>query len=61
MNKRGRPVGKDGGRYCQVLCLLTEDEREQLREASMLHGKSQSDILREGMRKQINLMKYGGK
>ncbi len=56
--KRGRPVGKDGGRYCQVICLLTEDERDRLREASILHGTSQSDIIREGLKKQINLMKY---
>ena len=56
--KRGRPVGKNGGRYNQVLCLLTDDERVALREASLLYGKSQSDIIRAGIKSQINLMKY---
>ena len=56
--KRGRPVGKDGGRYNQVVCLLTDDELMELREACMLHGKSQSEIMRNGMKKEINLMKY---
>ena len=56
--KRGRPVGKDGGRYEQVMCKLTEAELRALREASLMYGKSQSDIIREGIKKQINMMKY---
>ena len=56
--KRGRPVGKDGGRYNPVWCLLTDDEISSLREASLLHGKSQSEIIRAGIKSQINLMKY---
>lgn len=56
--KRGRPVGADGGRYHQFLCLLTEDERDMLREASKRHGKSQSDIIRDGLKAQLNLLKY---
>lgn len=56
--KRGRPVGKNGGRYEQVMCKLTKDERELLREASLMYGKSQSEIIRAGIKSQINLMKY---
>lgn len=56
--RRGRPVGNDGGRYQQILCKLTEEERKALREASVRYGKSQSDIIREGIKTQLNLMKY---
>ena len=56
--KRGRPVGSDGGRYNQIICLLNDEERELLREASALHGKSQSDIIRDGLKRELNILKY---
>ena len=56
--KRGRPVGSDGGRYNQIICLLSDDERQMLREASALHGKTQSEILRDGLKRELNILKY---
>lgn len=56
--KRGRPVGKDGGRYEQVICKLTESELRSLREASLMYGKSQSDIIREGIKRELTILKY---
>ena len=56
--RRGRPVGKDGGKSTTIAVRLSESERLALKQACESSGKSQTDIIREGLKMQINLIKY---
>lgn len=57
--RRGRPlVGP--ARNNQIRIRLTDEEVNDLRMASEKYGMSISDIVRNGARTQLNLLKYRG-
>lgn len=55
--KRGRPL-TGPARKNQFRIMLTDDEVKALNIASEKHRMSKSDIIRNGMNAQINLLKF---
>ena len=56
--KRGRPVGKDGGLRNEVKCRLSDEDLKYLRDASKKHGMSIADIMRSGIKMELNLLNF---
>lgn len=55
--KRGRPLNGPA-RKNQVKILLSDEELDALKLACKEHHKTQSDIIRDGMRARINLLNF---
>lgn len=57
--KRGRPP-KDVSRKCQVNVLFTKDEFDDLKDGIELSGETQSDIVRNGTKLYLELIRARG-
>ena len=56
--KRGRPVGKIGCLNNSIQCRLSAEDYKSLQEASEKHGMSVSDIVRAGVKMELNLLTF---